>query len=94
MYADTPNLDGVFDDTEGECLQADISTTADTDQYAFLYPERPEEHTQYDIICDIGFISKYDTEVDYKDVKMSDAYNKIMQSLKVKESELCVHVMY
>ena len=64
-----------------------------TGEYAFFDPERPIQQQNYDIGYDIGQDVPYQTEVDCSGTKISeDEYMKLMQSLNLKQNELCTHV--
>ena len=80
--------------------QEDISNN-DTDtnecltgEYAFFDPERPIQQQNYDIGYDMGQDVPYQTEVDCSGTKISEhEYMKLMQSLNLKQNELCTHVL-
>ena len=64
------------------------------DEYGFFDPDRPEEHTKHDLAYDMGQTCTYQTQVDYSGTKMTDSeYMQLMQSLNIKQSELCTHVL-
>ena len=46
-------LEGV-NDNEGEDINERQAFTMDADDYGFFYPDRPQEHRQYDIRYDMG----------------------------------------
>ena len=65
-----------------------------TDKYGFYDPDRPEEHTKHDLAYDMGQNCAYQTQVDYSGTKMTDnECMQLIQSLNLKQSELCVHVL-
>ena len=73
-------------------MHANIENT--TDEYGFFDPDRPEEHTKHDLANDMGQTCTYQTQVDYSGTKMTDSeYIQLMQSLNLKQSELCAHVL-
>ena len=65
------------------------------DDYTLYDPDRPEDHRQHDIRCDMGITIKCNTEMDCTHFKMtSDDYSNIVQSLNQKPNELCCHGMH
>ena len=65
-----------------------------TDEYGFFDPDRPEEHTKYVLAYGVGQTCTYQTQVDYSGTKMTGSeYMQLMQSLNLKQSGLCAHVL-
>ena len=64
------------------------------DEYAFFDADRPKEQQKHDIGCDMGRSVIYQTEVDCAGSKVTDnEYMQLMQSLNLKRSEPCIHVL-
>ena len=69
-------------DSEGDDIKEKHSYTIDMDDYGFFYPDRPQQHRQYDIGYDMGLNVRYATGVDRSCGIMSDKeYESLMQSL-------------
>ena len=84
-------LDEIYGDLETDL---DKDGQSDKDQYGFYDPDRPEKHRYYDIGQDLGLREKYITEVDMSPCHMGDQeYLLLMQSLNLRQSEICTHVM-
>ena len=65
-----------------------------TDEYGLFDPDRPEEHTKHDLACDMVQTCTYQTQIDYSGTKITDSeYMQLMQSLNLKQSELCACVL-
>ena len=65
-----------------------------TNEYGFFDPDRPEEHTKHDLAYYMGQTCTYQRQVDYWGTKMTNSeYVQLMQSLNLKQSELCAHVL-
>ena len=65
-----------------------------TNKYGLFDADRPEKHTKHDLAYDMGQTCTYQMQVDYSGTKMTDSeYVQLMQSLNLKQSELCVHVL-
>ena len=88
-------MDNICDDYESKDIEKHIGRTTITGKYAFYDPERPEKHRHYDIGSAMGITVKYDTAVDFSGFTMTgDNYNKIMQSLNVKQNGLCNYLIH
>ena len=86
-------FDDMYDDIDAEIKNRGMSQ-ADKDEYGFFDPDRPEEHRQYDIGHDMGMGQKYTTKVHASHCEMTDQeYLQIMQSLNLRQSEICTHIM-
>ena len=86
-------FDDMYDDIDREIINRGMSQ-ADKDEYGIFDSDRPEEHRQYDIGHDMGLEQKYTTEVHASHCEMTDEeYLQIMQSLNLRQSEICTHVM-
>ena len=86
-------LDDMYDDMDAAILNSDMHQS-NKDDYGFFDPDRPEEQRQYDIGHDMGLGEKYATESNCSSAPMPDEeYVKLMQSLNLRQSEICAHVM-
>ena len=87
------DLDDMYDDMDAAILNSDMPQS-DKDDHEFFDPDRPEEQRQYDIGHDMGMGKKYATEVNCSTGPMPDEeYVELMQSLNLRQSEICAHVM-
>ena len=87
------DLDDMYDDMDAVLLNSGMPQS-DKDDYGFFDPDRPEEQRQYDIGHDMGMGEKYATEVNCLTAPMTDEeYVELMQSLNLRQSEICAHVM-
>ena len=83
----------IYDDIDTEILNSEIPQS-DKDEYGFFDPDQPQEHRHYDIGNDMGFEENYATEVDCSTTPIADEeYTKLMQTLNLRQSEICAHVM-
>ena len=74
-------------DSEVEDIDERRAVTTDADDYGFFYPDRPQEHRQYDIGYDMGLNVRYATEVDCSCGTMQNKeYERLMQSLNLEHS--------
>ena len=63
---------------------------SDKDGYGFFDPDQPQEHRQYDIGNDMGLEEKYAIEVDSSATLMAnEEYKQLMQTLYLRQSEIC-----
>ena len=86
------DLDDMYD-MDAAILNSDMPQ-CDKGDYGFFDPDRPEEQRQYDIGHDMGMGEKYATEVNYLTAPMpNEEYVELMQSLNLRQSEICAHVM-
>ena len=87
------DLDDMYDDMDAAILNSDMPQS-DKDDYGFFDPDRPEEQRHYDIGHDMGMGEKYATEVNCSTAPMPDEeYVELMQSLNLRQNEICAHVM-
>ena len=86
-------LEGV-NDSEGGDINERQAFTTDADDYVFFYPDRPQEHRQYDIGYDMDLNVKYAAEVDCSYGTMQDReYERLMQYLNLEQSEIYIHII-
>ena len=87
------DLDDMYEDMDAAILNCDMPQ-CDKDDCGFFDTDRPEEQRQYDIGHDIGMGEKYATEVNCSTAPMPhEEYVELMQSLNLRQSEICAHVM-
>ena len=94
INADEENFDSICDGSECDYLEQHVVKVSDIHEDAFYDPERPRKYGHHDIESEFGITAKYNTTVDFSGFRITDEYNKIMQSLNVKQNELCDYVIH